>query len=140
MNNRNKKASGENSVAAIRREYIESMERQEKKKRAMKIRLYRRLALFAIAFVLVMGSLIFTLINQKKTLAIKEQKKIELTQKLSDAQDQQEELKIQISKLNDDNYIAKLARKELFLSEKGEIIFSIPENTEKDEKNGKSKE
>jgi cell division protein DivIC len=140
MNNRNKKASGENSVAAIRREYIESMERQEKKKRAMKIRLYRRLALFAIAFVLVMGSLIFTLINQKKTLAIKEQKKIELTQKLSDAQDQQEELKIQISKLNDDNYIAKLARKELFLSEKGEIIFSIPENTEEDEKNGKSKE
>lgn len=75
MNNRNKKASGENSVAAIRREYIESIERQEKKKRAMKIRLYRRLALFAIAFVLVMGSLIFTLINQKKTLAIKEQKK-----------------------------------------------------------------
>ncbi|MBK3496906.1 septum formation initiator family protein [Viridibacillus sp. YIM B01967] len=140
MKNYNKKAGGENSVAAIRREYIESMERQQRKKRGVKIRLYRRLALFATIFALVMGSLVFTLINQKQTLAKKEQQKIELTQQLSDTQDQQEELKIQIAKLNDDDYIAKLARKELFLSEDGEIIFSIPKNTEKSEKNGYSKE
>ena len=31
-------------------------------------------------------------------------------------------------KLNDDDYIAKLARKEYFFSKKNEIIFNIPED------------
>ncbi len=49
-------------------------------------------------------------------------------------------LKSQIIKLNDDEYIAKLARKEYFLSEDNEIIFAIPENDKKDDKNIDSKE
>jgi cell division protein DivIC len=38
-----------------------------------------------------------------------------------------------IVKLNDDEYIAKLARKEYFLSNDNEIIFTLPE-TESQEK------
>ena len=37
-------------------------------------------------------------------------------------------LKLQISKLNDDEYIGKLLRKEYFLSEEGEIIFTLPDS------------
>jgi len=40
---------------------------------------------------------------------------------------QQNSLKQEISNLNDDDYIAKLARKEYFLSNKDEIIFNIPD-------------
>ena len=36
-------------------------------------------------------------------------------------------LKEEIVKLNDDEYIAKLARKEYFLSKDNEIIFTLPE-------------
>ena len=36
-------------------------------------------------------------------------------------------LKEEIVKLNDDEYIAKLARKDYFLSDKDEIIFTLPE-------------
>ncbi len=43
-------------------------------------------------------------------------------------------------KLNDDDYIAKLARKEYFLSEKNEIIFSIPENKKKTDEQDEGKE
>ena len=35
-------------------------------------------------------------------------------------------MKEQVIKLNDDDYIAKLARKEYFLSESDEIIFTLP--------------
>lgn len=42
-------------------------------------------------------------------------------------------LKDEVVKLNDDEYIAKLARSEYFLSQDGEIIFNIPEPKEKEE-------
>ena len=43
-------------------------------------------------------------------------------------------LKEEIVKLNDDDYIAKLARKEYFLSDDNEIIFTLPET---ENRNGK---
>ena len=59
---------------------------------------------------------------------------------LEGVQEEQEMLKRQLVKLNDDDYIAKLARKEYFLSEKNEIIFSIPENKKKTDKQDRGKE
>lgn len=41
-------------------------------------------------------------------------------------------LKEEIIKLNDEEYIAKLARKDFFLSDSNEIIFNLP--TEKKDK------
>lgn len=38
----------------------------------------------------------------------------------------------EIIKLNDDEYIAKLARREYFLSEKNEIIFNLPDDKKKE--------
>ena len=43
-------------------------------------------------------------------------------------------LKDEIVKLNDDEYIGKLARKEYFLSDDNEIIFTLPEKKDKEEK------
>ena len=74
-------------------------------------------------------------IQQQQTLKEKEQQKMETLAKLEEVKDQQELLKKQLVKLDDEDYIAKLARKEYFLSDKNEIIFSVPENKKKkDEK------
>ena len=43
-------------------------------------------------------------------------------------------LKDEIVKLNDDDYIGKLARKEYFLSDDNEIIFTLPEKKDKEER------
>ncbi len=59
---------------------------------------------------------------------------------LEEVQEEQEMLKRQLVKLNDDDYIAKLARKEYFLSDKNEIIFSVPENKKKKDKKDDGKE
>ena len=87
-----------------------------------------------------MGWLTLTMFDKSQALAAKENKKVEVLQALEEVQDEHDMLKSQILKLNDDEYIAKLARKEYFLSEDNEIIFAIPENEENDDKNIDSKE
>ena len=72
--------------------------------------------------------LVSTMLTQNERLAKKEARKIEVTEELEEVKETQEMLKLQITKLEDDEYIAKLARKEYFLSEEGEIIFTIPES------------
>lgn len=123
-------------ISSINKDYVRSVERQEKRQKAHKVRLFRRLAAFVVIVVVVMGWLSVTMYNQSQALAAKEEKKAEALQALQEVQDEQDMLKSQILKLNDDEYIAKLARKEYFLSDEGEIIFSIPEN----EENNDSKE
>ncbi|MGX9132872.1 FtsB family cell division protein [Rummeliibacillus sp. JY-2-4R] len=121
-------------------DYTKIETQKNKANRNRKIGLYRRLTVMAIVFALIAGSLVFTLIKQKQVLAEKEQQKVELKQDLAKQKEKKEDLKIQIAKLKDDDYIAKLARKDLFLSEDGEIIFSIPKSQEKDKKKTDSKE
>nr|WP_255731563.1 septum formation initiator family protein [Solibacillus sp. MA9] len=74
---------------------------------------------------------------QNERLADKQIKKAEVNAQLEESLEKQEMLNLQITKLEDDEYIAKLARKEFFLSEEGEIIFTIPDS--KDEKTDSDK-
>ena len=121
-------------------DYTKTETHRKQVNRNRKIGLYRRLTCMTLVFVLIAGSLVFMLIKQKHALAEKEQQKVELQHDLAKQKEKKEDLKIQIAKLNDDDYIAKLARKDLFLSEDGEIIFSIPKTSEKDKKKTDSKE
>jgi len=133
----NHKAQESRNISSINKDYVRSVERQENRQKAHKVRLYRRLAAFAVVVVAVIGWLSFTMYTQSQALAAKEEKKEKALLVLEEVQDEQEMLNSHIIKLNDDEYIAKLARKEYFLSEDGEIIFAIPEN---DDKKSDSKE
>lgn len=131
MGEKQRNVSTEKRLASINTDYVRSIERQENRKHAKKVRLYRRLATFAVMSVLIVGFLITSLINSNKTLEEKKQQKEQVSEELAKVQEEQEILKLQISKLNDDEYIGKLLRKDYFLSEEGEIIFTLPENEEK---------
>ena len=64
-----------------------------------------------------------------------------MSEELEQVLEKQEMLKLQIAKLEDDEYIAKLARKEFFLSEEGEIIFTMPNSSENgDEKDAEDEQ
>jgi len=67
-------------------------------------------------------------ISQTAKLEAKIAQKKKLDHQLAELKKQEDILKENIVKLNDDDYIAKLARKEYFFSEKNEIIFNIPED------------
>ncbi len=120
-------------VTSIRNDYVRSVERQEQRQKAHKVRLFRRLSFFGLIVVLASIWIGSTLHAQSQTLSEKEQLHKEALVTLQEVEQEQENLKEQIVLLNDDDYLAKLARKEYFLSEKGEIIFTVPKTEEKTE-------
>ncbi|TWT28628.1 septum formation initiator family protein [Planomicrobium sp. CPCC 101110] len=126
------KAEGR-EVTSIRNDYVRSIERQEQRQKAHKIRLYRRLSVFGLFVVLASIWIGSTLHAQSQTLSEKEQLHKEALVALQEVEQEQEKLEEQIILLNDEEYLAKLARKEYFLSEEGEIIFTVPKTEEKAE-------
>lgn len=128
------------TVKSIHTDYVRSLEQKVNRKKARKVRLYRRLTVFAIAAVIILSVLTMTFVNQKSMLATKEQEKEVLLAELAEVNEEQLLLTGQIAKLNDDEYIAKLAREQYFLSDKNEIIFSMPKTKGKDEKKDGKKE
>ncbi|KXH86817.1 septum formation initiator family protein [Sporosarcina sp. HYO08] len=123
------------SVASIETDYVRSMQKKENWRQTQKKRLRKKLIIYTVILIITFGGLIQTYISQKKDIAAKEAQKIEMLAELEQVQEQQKQLKRQLIKLDDDDYIAKLARKEYFLSNQHEIIFSIPEfKKEKDKK------
>lgn len=120
---------------------IDAAKKEAKKLAKMRAARNRRLAAFFVMALLVIGFLGKTLMNQNERLEEKRQILKEREEELVQAIETQELLKVQLAKLDDDEYIAKLARKEYFLSEEGEIIFTIPdEKKEQSSKKGKDEE
>lgn len=103
----------------------------EKTRSRRRIALFRRLAFMAIIFAVVGGLLTITYTKQVLTLKEKKEKQVQVDKKMVAMKDEQDSLNEQIKKLHNDDYIAKLARSEYYLSKDGEIIFNIPEENSK---------
>ncbi|MEK4626730.1 MAG: septum formation initiator family protein [Solibacillus sp.] len=126
------------NVQSLNNDYVRSNPQAKKQYKARQAVLRRRrMAIFFILAAIVITGLVQANEVQKERLAAKEDQKAIVTEKLNETLEQQEMLNLQIAKLEDDEYIAKLARKEFFLSEEGEIIFTIPKTTEKNDEEDK---
>ncbi|EQC2818855.1 FtsB family cell division protein [Listeria innocua] len=121
----------ESKVARIENRYIKDTATMKKTRNRRRIALFRRLAFMAIIFAVVGGLLTITYTKQVLALKDKKQKQVQVDKKMVAMKDEQEALNDQIKKLHDDEYIAKLARSEYYLSKDGEIIFNIPEENSK---------
>jgi cell division protein DivIC len=118
------------NIAKLQTQYAiqqESAELSSARKRKL---LYRRLAAYMVLASLLSFIMISTYISQLSALDEKEAERKQLQKALSGLERQQQILEEEIVKLNDDEYIAKLARKEYFLSEENEIIFNLPKEEE----------
>jgi cell division protein DivIC len=120
------------NVAKIQTTYVLQKEFAEISTARKRRLLMRRLSLFLAIAVFVSYFMFTSFHSQAIKLDAKITQKKQLDKQLADLKRQQDILKEDIVKLNDDDYIAKLARKEYFFSDKNEIIFNIPED-----KNGK---
>ncbi|MEK4227910.1 FtsB family cell division protein [Solibacillus sp. FSL H8-0538] len=119
------------NVKTLENDYVRSNPMASKKiKKKQAVLRRRRLLVFFIGAACITAFLVSTIMSQNERLAIKEAHKIEVAAELEVVKEKQEMLKLQITKLEDDEYIAKLARKEYFLSEEDEIIFTIPKGNE----------
>jgi cell division protein DivIC len=85
----------------------------------------RRLMLFGMVAGIVGYFMISSFIHQSSMLHKKQQEKAELKVKLDHLQAKEKKLNREIVNLNDPEYIGKIARKDYFLSKKGEVIFQL---------------
>ncbi|EAF7231497.1 septum formation initiator family protein [Listeria monocytogenes] len=118
-------------VARIENRYIKDTATMKKTRSRRRIALFRRLAFMAIIFAVVGGLLTITYTKQVLSLKEKKEKQVQVDKKMVAMKDEQDSLNEQIKKLHNDDYIAKLARSEYYLSKDGEIIFNIPEENSK---------
>lgn len=126
------------NVQPLNNDYVRSNPQARAQIKAkIAVRRRRRIAVFFILATVAIVLLVKANMVQHERLAAKEEAKVAATALLDEALHKQELLNLQIAKLEDDEYIAKLARKEFFLSDEGEIIFTIPNKSEKanDEEN-----
>ncbi|MDQ1143328.1 cell division protein DivIC [Bacillus sp. SORGH_AS 510] len=116
------------NVSKMQTTYVKQQEYAEIASARKRKLLIRRLVLFFVLACVLSYSMISSSISQTAKLEAKIAQKKKLDHQLAELKKQEDILKENIVKLNDDDYIAKLARKEYFFSEKNEIIFNIPED------------
>ncbi|CAG9623091.1 FtsB family cell division protein [Sutcliffiella rhizosphaerae] len=121
-------AARNQKIAKIHSDYSKQKQEQQLKQQKKRRGLYRRLSLFfciALIFGILMGK---TLLDQRSILQDKAERKEAVEQELVKLEKTQQHLEEEIVKLNDDDYIAKIARRDYFMSENDEIIFNIPDD------------
>lgn len=113
-------------ITTLHSNYTHEQTEQQLENKKKRRGLYRRLTLIvliALGISYVIGSMLAT---QAEATQEKINKKIELEKQYAKLKEQEKDHRAEIVKLNDDEYVAKLARSEYFLSEEGEIIFKLP--------------
>ena len=120
-------AQPKHNIAKLQTNYALEQEESQISIARRKKGLYRRLTVFFVFAVAIAYLMISTIISQNFALANKTDEKEQLKKELVTLKKDEVLLKEEIVKLNDDEYIAKLARKEYFLSNDNEIIFTLPE-------------
>lgn len=88
----------------------------------------RRIATFGIVsfiVVIIIGTALLSVVIQ---VVEKYREKSELEVKLVSLQDKEDELKKEVNKLEDPEYLARYAREKYFFSKDGELIIRIPED------------
>lgn len=121
-------ARKEQSVKQLQTSYVRQHEELITKRKERKKRVLRRLVVFGLFAILVCGSGISILISQSKEISAKQEQLLQAQEEYEQLLQEEITLEEEIVRLNDDEYIAKLARKEYFLSDEGEIIFVLPES------------
>lgn len=123
-------ATNNKKVTKLSNTYIKQSDRDKKIKHLGRQVVRRRMKLFVpllslpIIFISITA---FAQHQQNQELA----SELEASkQELEAAIEEEQELLQQITRLNDDHYIARLARSEFYLSDEGEIIFNLQDKDE----------
>lgn len=119
--------SRKRNISQLQNEYKEQMEMKQQHYKRRRRGLYRRLTAFGILVLLAAVLIASSIYSQTSALNMKESKKEKLAEELKAIKDKKAELKDEITKLNDEEYVLELARRDLYLSKDNEIIFKIDE-------------
>lgn len=117
-------------IPVLNNEYMKLQERERMIQERRKKGLQRRLAVFFIFATIVSFTFIKAIQAQESMLAEKMEQLERLEKTSKQLKEKEKYLEEEIIKLQDEEYLGKYVRKELLLSEDGEIIFTVPEDEE----------
>lgn len=117
--------SRERTITEIQNDYKEQVERQSQLMKRRRKGLFRRLIVFGALVLLTAIVLAGSLWSQTSSLSANEEKKAQLEKQVKELNAKQSDLKDEISKLKDEDYVTELARRDLFMSGNGEILFNV---------------
>ncbi|SFH81403.1 FtsB family cell division protein [Pisciglobus halotolerans] len=115
-------------VTQLKNEYTKTKTLQTHQ--AMKVKRKRRrniTLILAVSGIFILALTVRLWSNVQK-LADLEAQHVETAEELAETKNNQQELNSQIGKLKDEEYIAKLARSQYYLSKENELVFSFPED------------
>ncbi len=110
--------------------YIKKRKKYMQKKKKMKRRFFLYACIASLTFITIFSVYLKQGKAQERYLA----DKAELTVELEKVQQEQKQLKAELERLDDDEYIEKLARQQYLIGKEGEVIFSLPEKEKKQQK------
>ncbi|MDN4527457.1 FtsB family cell division protein [Fictibacillus fluitans] len=111
------------NITELNTGYVKEHHLQQKIDAKRKRGLYRRLAAFLVIFSVLAFAMLSTITSQMSTLAEKGKQEKQLKSKLAQTKEKKAQLKEEAHKLKDVDYIGEIARRDLFMSKKGEIVF-----------------
>ncbi|MCY7570889.1 FtsB family cell division protein [Bacillus pumilus] len=113
------------NIAQIQNDYQKQMEQQAQRLKRKRRGLLRRLTVFGVIVLMFAVLVTSALWSQSSSLKEKEEKKIALEKELKQLQTKQEDIFDEIKKLKSKEYVLELARRDYYMSKKGEKIFDV---------------
>lgn len=112
-------------ITELQSQYMQQQERQLQLSKRRKRGLFRRLVMIGLLVIISSVIMVTTIFNQSSAIDEKREELKTLEKQLTGLEKEEKILREEIVKLNDDEYIAKIARRDYFLSDDNEIIFNI---------------
>ncbi|MCY1120307.1 septum formation initiator family protein [Bacillus safensis] len=113
------------NIAQIQNDYQKQMEQQAQRLKRKRRGLLRRLTVFGVIVLMFAVLVTSALWSQSSLLKEKEEKKVALEKELKQLQTKQEDISDEIKKLKSKEYVLELARRDYYMSKKGEKIFDV---------------
>lgn len=117
-----------NKVVRMINNYTKKRDTEKKVRQGENRVARRRTMLFGSIMLLVAGILLIVSFNQKNQNQLLQEELVQTEEVMDERISQEKDLEQQIKQLNDEDYIARIARSEFFFSEEGEIIFNLPKS------------
>ncbi|WP_035054708.1 FtsB family cell division protein [Carnobacterium pleistocenium] len=116
------------NVSRLNNEYTHNKTLEVLRKRKQKRHIRRRIVGILVISGFFVSGFAVNIWTNTQTISQMEEEKTESQTELKLVEKEQDDLDNQIKKLEDEDYVAKVARSQYYLSEDNEIIFSLPED------------
>ncbi|WLD93473.1 septum formation initiator family protein [Alkalihalobacillus sp. AL-G] len=115
-------------VTALNENYVKEENLKQQRVVRRKKGLIRRLTAFGVLVVIIFTVMISTITSQSAVIAEKKEERQKAVERLQEVTKEKSQLKEEVNRLQDPEYIGEVARRDHSMSKPGETIFKVSED------------